>query len=425
MANMWQGDILTCTAAGKVLALPDGFVRFTDDGTILCVSAARPQHSEQDAFTDYRGKLILPAFCDLHLHAAQVPTAGLGYDRPFSDWLTQITYPAEKRYTEPAVYRAVNRRLLRTLWRYGIMSAAVMGSASADAVLDLLEAADAAGMQITAGKMNTDLPVYGPAQESTADSLHTTEILLRAAQKYSPRIRPCICPEFIPTCSDELLRGLGTLAGRYQAPVVTHHAEGSFDVEMTAKRFPHRSYAQVYKDFGLLGRTPTVMVHSVAATAGELRLFAETGTLVAHCPNALANVPADRAVPVMDYLGAGVRVGLGSDVGGGHTLDPLRQMVMAVQYASLTGAAHTALRMADAFRMATLYSGVLFPQTGVLQPGYKLHALVIEDAPLRRFLPELPLMERLQRFVYCGGPEYIAARYCCGQLLREPFPEVR
>ena len=180
----------------------------------------------------------------------------------------------------------------------------------------------------------------------------------------------------------------------------------------------------MYKDFGLLGRTPTVMVHSVAATAGELRLFAETGTLVAHCPHALANVPADCAVPVMDYLGAGVRVGLGSDVGGGHTLDPLRQMVMAVQYASLTGAAHTALRMADAFRMATLYSGAFFPQTGVLQTGYKLHALVIEDAPLRRFLPELPLMERLQRFVYCGGPEYIAARYCCGQLLREPFPEV-
>ena len=424
MANLWQGDILTFTADGKVRALPDGFVRFTDDGTILCVSAARPQHSERDAFTDYRGKLILPAFCDLHLHAAQVPTAGLGYNRPFADWLTKITYPAEKRYAEPSVYRAVNRRLLRTLWRYGIMSAAVMGSASADAILDLLDAADAAGMQLTAGKMNADLDVYGPAPETTADSLRTTEMLLKTAQQYSPRIRPCVCPEFVPTCSDELLRGLGALTGRYQAPIVTHHAEGCFDVEMTARRFPHRSYAQVYKDFGLLGRTPTAMVHSVAATAEELRLFAATGTFVVHCPHALANVPADRAVPVMDYLGAGVRVGLGSDVGGGHTMDPLRQMVMAVQYANLTGAARTALQIVDAFRMVTLYSGAFFPQTGTLQPGYKLHALVVDDTPLWCFLREPSLLERLQRFVYCGGPEYIVARYCGGQLLREPFPEV-
>lgn len=424
MANLWQGDILTCTAAGKVLALPDGFVRFTDDGTILCVSAARPQNSEQDIFIDFRGKLILPAFCDLHLHAAQVPTAGLGYNRPFADWLTKVTYPAEKRYAEPSVYRAVNHRLLRTLWRYGIMSAAVMGSTSADAILDLLEAADAAGMQLTAGKMNADLDVYGHAPETTADSLRTTEMLLKAGQQYGPRIRACVCPEFVPTCSDELLRGLGALAGRYQAPVVTHHAEGSFDVEMTARRFPHRSYAQVYKDFGLLGRTPTVMVHSVAATEEELNLFARTGTIIAHCPNALANVPADRDVPVMDYLEAGVRVGLGSDIGGGHTMDPLHQMVMAVQYASLTGVAHTALQILDAFRMATLYSGAFFPQTGALQPGYKLHALVVDDTPLRYFLPEPSLLERLQKFIYCGGPEYIVARYCCGQLLREPFPEV-
>lgn len=423
MAHILQGDLFTFTAAGEALALPDGFVRFSEDGTILSVSAARPPHTEEDEVTVYRGKLILPAFCDLHLHAAQFPTAGLGYDRSFSEWLAEITYPAERLYAEPSVYRTINRRLLRTLWRYGIMSASIMGSASAEAILDLLQAANQAGLQITAGKMNADLPVFGPAPETTEQSLRTTEWLLQQAQTYGPLIRPCVCPEFVPTCSDALLRGLGTLVEKYNAPVVTHHAEGNFDVQMTAKRFPHSSYAQVYRQFGLLGSTPTVMVHSVAATREELQLFADTGTFVAHCPNALADMPADRAVPARDYLKAGVRVGLGSDIGGGHTLDPLRQMVAAVQYANLTGASRTALQILDAFRMATWSGGAFFPQTGILQPGYKLHALVIDDTSLRLFRPE-KIETRLRKFLYCGGPEHIVARYCSGHLLREPFPEV-
>ena len=64
--------------------------------------------------------------------------------------------------------------------------------------------------------------------------------------------------------------------------------------------------AQLYEQAGLL--TPrTVMAHGVTLTDAELRLLAERGTALAHCPLSnfyFADVPLD----VLRCLAAGVKV---------------------------------------------------------------------------------------------------------------------
>ena len=56
--------------------------------------------------------------------------------------------------------------------------------------------------------------------------------------------------------------------------------------------------------------------------------------MIAHCPTSNENVIAGIA-PAARYLRGGWRIGLGSDVAGGHTLDLFTVMATAVQVSKL------------------------------------------------------------------------------------------
>ena len=52
--------------------------------------------------TDVGDRLILPGFCDLHVHAPQFSYRGLGMDLELIDWLNTRAFPEESRYGDMA-----------------------------------------------------------------------------------------------------------------------------------------------------------------------------------------------------------------------------------------------------------------------------------------------------------------------------------
>ena len=65
--------------------------------------------------------------------------------------------------------------------------------------------------------------------ESTADSLRDTEAFIKWVQQLADdKIEAVVTPRFVPTCTPELLRGLGKLAADLDTPVQSHISE-SFD----------------------------------------------------------------------------------------------------------------------------------------------------------------------------------------------------
>jgi guanine deaminase len=76
-----------------------------------------------------------------------------------------------------------------------------------------------------------------------------------------------------------------------------------------------QDYLAVYEKFGLAGRR-CVMAHNVHATDSELMRMAAAGSSVAHCPWSNAMLGSG-LFPMRRHLRAGVRVALGTDVGGG------------------------------------------------------------------------------------------------------------
>ena len=127
----------------------------------------------------------------------------------------------------------------------------------------------------------------------------------------------------------------------------------------------------------------------------------------------------------------GVRVGLGSDVAGGHTLSILRAIADAVQVSKLRwrlveGGAGP-LTLPEAFWLATAGGGAFFGQVGRFEPGWAFDAVVLEDSAYPHPQP-LSSLERLERLCYLCSDDrravvrkFVEGRPAAGAAPRNPY----
>ena len=420
--KIYHGNILYSAKLGELTALPQGYVAVEEDGRIRGTYPRLPEELKGCPVEELGEGLLIPAFQDLHLHAAQLPTAGLGYDGDAGEWFNGYTYPAEQRYsTDPDHAGKVNRELIHALWENGIMSSVIMCATGAGATRDLMERLMESGLGAYVGKMNSDHAAFGEAQESLEESRRRTEELIGWARGRSEGVQYILSPEFVPAVSEELLEYLGRRAKEEDLPVQSHMSEGEGDLAMVRDRFPQEKlYGYVWDRYGLFGQTPTVMAHCSYVTEEELELMARRGVYIAFCPNALQHIPGDRFLPLRRALDLGVPVGLGSDIGGGHTLNMLQNMASAIQV-SKTLCPGRGLSAAEAFYLATKGGGGFFGAVGSFEPGYRFDALVLDDLSLAGGWEDT-LEERLQRLIYRGDSRHILRRFRAGREIPAPEP---
>ena len=73
------------------------------------------QYSHESNFIDFKDKVLLPGFIDLHIHAPQWPQAGLALDDELSHWLNSFTFPLESKYKDINYAREVYTNLVKKL----------------------------------------------------------------------------------------------------------------------------------------------------------------------------------------------------------------------------------------------------------------------------------------------------------------------
>ena len=92
-----QGDIVYTPACGEAKILPQGYL-VVNEGKVQGAYDKLPQDYEGWKKQDCRGKLILPGFCDLHVHAAQYRQIGLGMDEALLAWLEKYPFPEGRKF---------------------------------------------------------------------------------------------------------------------------------------------------------------------------------------------------------------------------------------------------------------------------------------------------------------------------------------
>lgn len=138
----------------------------------------------------------------------------------------------------------------------------------------------------------------------------------------SDLLTPVITPRFAISCSMEMMKQLAQLATKYKLPIQSHISENLDEIKFTLELFPgHTNYAEVYDTAGLL-TNKCIMAHCVHLDDDEVKLFADRGTSVAHCP--ISNTQLKSGLcDVKRLLANNVRVGLGTDVSGGNRISIL------------------------------------------------------------------------------------------------------
>ncbi|MBE5037154.1 amidohydrolase family protein [Subdoligranulum sp. DSM 109015] len=413
-----KGNIIYTPECGKLELHPHSYL-VCEDGKVAGIFDGLPRRWQGIRVEDYGDKLILPGLVDLHVHASQYAYRGLGMDMELLDWLECNAFPEESRFADLSYARRAYGIFTDALTRSATTRACIFATLHRPAALVLMEQLEQAGLPCYVGKVNMDRNSPDILRETTEQSLEETRLWLEQSRAFT-LVRPMLTPRFIPSCTDELMAGLGRLQREFGTAMQSHLSENLSEIRWVSELCPDtRFYGEAYARAGLFGGDcPTVMAHCVWSGEEERALMKENGVFIAHCPQSNINVSSGIA-PVKNYLKEGQKVGLGSDVAGGAHLSIFRAMTDAIQSSKLrwrlVDQDTPALTLPEAFYMATKGGGAFFGKVGSFEPGYDFDAVVMDDAELPT-TRDCTLAERLERVVYLsdGRP---CAKYAAGKRL--------
>jgi len=332
----WQRVV---SAQGYTAESKENVTHFTD--TLFCIDGSGTivdiiQHND-GAFRHVRdaarkaGKLtelssdqyLLPGLIDLHVHAPQWPQMGKALDKPLEKWLNDYTFPLEARYADVDFARRNYTELVSALLANGTTTAVYFATLHTESSVELARICLAQGQRALVGRVAMDDPSQCPdyyRDETAASAEAETRAFIRAVAELpgntAKRVLPVITPRFIPSCTDDLLKRLGTVAKETGCHVQTHCSESDWEHGYVKERLG-KTDTVALRDFGLLTQK-TILAHSNHIEDDDADLIKKTGAGVAHCP--LSNFYFANAVfPLRAMLDRGLNVGLGTDIAGGHS----------------------------------------------------------------------------------------------------------
>ena len=415
--KVYKGNIISSKSYDELSVINRGYV-VVEDGKILEVSDSLSDEYAGEDIKDYGDKLIIPAFTDLHMHAPQYTQRGIGMDCLLFDWLNGYTFPQESNYKDNEYARAVYARLIRDFIRHGSLQVNLFTTIHYDACDILYRYLKESGLYAYTGLTNMDMNSPDYYVDETEESLRKTEEFI-LNHNGDDKVKLILIPRFAPTCSKRLMEGLGEFAKKYDLGVHTHLVESRAEADWSRELYPEcGSDGAIYEKYGLLqGSGPKIFAHVIFPTEVEERILKEYNGISVHCPDATSNVTAG-IMPVSDMADKGLKIALGTDVGGGHFMGIYRQIARATQISKMKEfyeEGYRRIRLANAFYLATVGGGSAFDQIGKIEKGYRFNALVIDNMLDEEYMTSLE--DALERFCYIGDDRNIYERYIDGKLI--------
>lgn len=422
----FRASILHClgnpgdqSGSKEVQYFPDGLL-VVEDGKVAALGAAEsmmPDIGAHTEVTDYSGKLVVPGFIDCHVHFSQVDIIG-SYGEQLLDWLERYAYPAEEAFADAEHANAVAEFFVDELLRNGTTTALVFPTVHPQSVDAIFEAADKRGMRLVSGKVLMDENCPDTLRDD-AETAYTQSCKLIEKWHGRNRLGYAITPRFALTSSEAQLTAAGRLAAEFpDMHVHTHLAEHKDEVDLIAKKFPwSRSYFDVYEQTGL-ARERSVFAHCLHLDETDRQRMAQLGTAIAFCPTSNLFLGSG----LFDLEAAeerGIRVGVGTDVGGGTSLNMFRTLSEAYKVLHLQGQSMPGFK---ALYLATLGAAQALridDRIGNFTAGKEADFVVLDydGSPLtgRRLSQTRDVSERLFALITLGDDRNVAATHVMGR----------
>ena len=397
-----------------MLVVKDGVVTHLGDAKSLL-----PTLAPGVEVVDYRGRLILPGLIDTHMHFAQTDIIA-SHGEHLLEWLERYTFPEERRFKDEQHAIAVAEFSINEMLRNGTTTSMVFATVHKTSVDAIMGAAAARGMCMIAGKvmMDRNCPdaLCDSAEASYEESRELIEKWHGAGQG---RLRYAVTPRFAPTSSERQLALAGQLLAEHSGVYLqTHLAENKSECQWVQELFPwSKSYLDVYDRFGLLGPR-SVFAHCIHLDQRDRQRVAASGAAMAFCPTSnffLGSGLFDMARATQ----SGVRLGMGTDVGGGTSFSLLRTLHEAYKVVQLSGQSMNAFQGLYRATLGGAQALSLDDEIGNFVAGKYADFVVLNCAatPLieRRFVRAETLAERLFVLMMLGDEHIVDATHVRGR----------
>ena len=401
--------------------LPMGDQQKINNGTILIkdrkIWKLADSHTltnwQADRVIDAKGNVVMPGFVNCHTHiASNILLRGLNEDVKLFEWL-QSMWRLKKNFDPEILYWASLTGLIE-MTRAGFTS--FNEHFDAYIVEPQIEALKELPMRATLGYGFSDQGLYSDITESSWQIMSNfADKIEQHHNSQGGRVQLALSPHAIYSCSKSMWLKCREIANEFRIPIHTHLSEGLQELRFAGENYG-TTPTQWLASLGILG-PDTTMAHCTILNAEDIRLLADTGSQVAHCPVCNAKL-CSGTMPIKEMLEAGVNIGLATDGPASHnTLDMFQEM----KFASIIHKArnndpeflsiHQVLELATSRAARAMHR----PETGTLAEG-KAADMIIVDIHRPHTSPVYDVESAL---VYSSRADDVLTTIVDGQILME------
>ncbi len=387
--------------AQHAIVISDGLIR-----DILPSAEAHAKYTARRRF-QLNEHVLIPGLINLHTHAAMTLLRGLADDLPLMDWLNGHIWPAEAKFVSPEFVRDGTLLACAEMFRGGVTCFNDMYFFPAAAA----QAALSAGMRAAIGMIVVEFPT---AYAADADDYLSKGLAVRDELRGEPLLSFTLAPHAPYTVSDKTFAKVLTYAEQLDLPIHIHLHETHDEIEESLRQYGVRPIERLHR-LGLLGPN-LIAVHMVQLNTEEIRLLAEHGCHVAHCPSSNLKL-ASGIGPVVEKLEHNVNVGLGTDgAASNNRLDIFAEMRLAALLAKGQSRQAAALPAHQSLAMATINAARALGidhLTGSLAIGKAADITAVDlSAPETQ-----PCYDVASHLVYAAGRENVSHVWVNGRLV--------
>lgn len=382
-----------------------------------------------DTTIDGRGLFVMPGLVDIHSHPGHEPAyRGIREEHGVRNMYMTGLYERSQAFdiSDPELQRAAVEVALCELLKSGVTSLCDISSIYegwADAfVKSGMRSFLAPGFATARWKLANDHALGFDWDEARGRKGMETALAFidSLADHPSGRLSGVVSPMQIENCSDDLLRDSFEAAKDRKIPFTLHVSQGVLEVHEMIRRHGVTPIRHA-KDIGILGPS-SVLGHAIFLdthswirwwTKEDLKILAESGCSVAHCPT-----PFARYGHIMesfgDYVRAGVNMGIGTDTTPHNMLEEIRK---AGTFARIASRDLNNVSTGMLFYAATVggAKALMRDDLGRLAPGAKADIVLVDlhhpdMMPARDPLRSLVFhaADRAVKDVYIAGEKIVA-----------------
>jgi 5-methylthioadenosine/S-adenosylhomocysteine deaminase len=376
--------------------------RITD---VLPLADAREKY-QPSAFIEKPDHILIPGFVNTHTHSAMTLMRGLADDMPLGAWLETGIWPVEKQWVGAEMVRDGTELAIAEMISGGTTCFSdqyFFPDTVAETAVDLQ-------MRAMVGTPIIEFPTAWASDAS--EYMNKANDLVHDPYVDHPLISTCYAPHSTYALSDESFVELRVMADQLDVRIQIHLHETAAEISAAVERTGKRPFDRL-NELGLVNSS-LLAVHCVHMTDEEIKIFAESGVNIAHCPRSNLKL-ASGIAPVTEYRLKGVNVAIGTDgAASNNTLDMLSEMRMTALLAKGSSSDATAISASQALRMATFDGATalgLIKETGSIEAG-KWADLTCVD--LNR-LHSQPVYDPVSQLVYTARADQITDVWIAGK----------